>query len=535
MKIKFGKNIIFYSIMFLTIIILSITLFFPISTDLSIFLFGGQTIAEGKKIYVDYLDIKPPLVYYIYSLVYNLFGFDEFKIRIIDYIYQIFTLLSLFVLVKEIHKSNLIASLSCLIYSVLYTNLTYGSTFQVESLISLPLLWIIYFMKNLEEIKTIRLLYVGLLVGIIICLKFTFAIIIFPLLLQIIIHHNTLKQKVFIIFKLSLAIIIGIIIGLLPLIDQDILTGFKEIMALLYKYSKLPPFSVELIQRELTWVYIYISNRISILLFLIFCLSFLSLAQFRLKDKLSSNAIVYFNSLFLTVFLLLSVVIEKKLFPYHYSRMYGTFVILLSYGIFNIKEIIQNSNRSRNEILTIILAVIIPFAYIFSPIRETVELAKLPYYYFKSNDEFNKINEDSTTQNIRKETFHNIANYINSDLKKGEKIIVLPPAANEILFYTTNTKKSKFGHFLYYLGVASTEKWQKEFVEESIESNYIIVSRADSNINDLISGMKMSTFDAIKTLPTMDSIIENHFYIGYEFRGFVVYKKRDIQKQFLIN
>jgi hypothetical protein len=58
-----------FGLIFIIIVLLLPTLAFPLSSDLSIFMMMGDYILEGKTIYQDFVDIKPPFLYYVFAFI----------------------------------------------------------------------------------------------------------------------------------------------------------------------------------------------------------------------------------------------------------------------------------------------------------------------------------------------------------------------------------------------------------------------------------------------------------------------------------
>ena len=72
-------------------LLLAPILFFPIATDTAIFIQAGKIITHGGLPYVDFIDIKPPFIYYIFAFIYSIFGNSEIGIRLFDFIIQTLT------------------------------------------------------------------------------------------------------------------------------------------------------------------------------------------------------------------------------------------------------------------------------------------------------------------------------------------------------------------------------------------------------------------------------------------------------------
>ena len=60
---KYKDWLVYLSLMML----LAPILFFPIATDTAIFIQAGKIIAHGGLPYVDFIDIKPPFIYFIFA------------------------------------------------------------------------------------------------------------------------------------------------------------------------------------------------------------------------------------------------------------------------------------------------------------------------------------------------------------------------------------------------------------------------------------------------------------------------------------
>ena len=84
------------------ILLLSGMLFFPLGHDQAIFEVGGRMIfKKGSIPYRDFLDMKQPLIFYIYGFANWIFGDHEWSIRIFDIIYHLFTLYFFFKLIIQ--------------------------------------------------------------------------------------------------------------------------------------------------------------------------------------------------------------------------------------------------------------------------------------------------------------------------------------------------------------------------------------------------------------------------------------------------
>lgn len=66
-------------------------LVFPLGSDGAMFFISAQKILAGGAHYRDIVDVKPPLICYIYAAAITLFGSAEWSIRLFDLLIQITT------------------------------------------------------------------------------------------------------------------------------------------------------------------------------------------------------------------------------------------------------------------------------------------------------------------------------------------------------------------------------------------------------------------------------------------------------------
>ncbi|MEN6295384.1 MAG: hypothetical protein ABFD61_04545, partial [Chloroherpetonaceae bacterium] len=118
------------------LIVISLVILFPITSfittsDLAIFLHGAKIIVEGGKIYVDFIDVKPPVAFYSMIPVYLIAGMDNAIVRIIEFIIHSLTTIGLgFYLYKKVNFK--VALFTSIAYSLLVVTLNIPESFQLE-------------------------------------------------------------------------------------------------------------------------------------------------------------------------------------------------------------------------------------------------------------------------------------------------------------------------------------------------------------------------------------------------------------------
>jgi hypothetical protein len=518
------KNLLFALILLLTVIVLSITLFFPISHDLSIFMLGGKAILEGKKLYVDFFDLKPPLIYYLFAFIEFIFGFDEFKVRIFDFIYQLFTVYSIvFVLNKTINSRNL-AMFGGLVYASIYANLNYFGTFQIEGLIGLPLVWIIYLLFFNDKSKNKKLILTGILNGLIVSLNLTFAIITLPIILIILLENDILVK-----IRIKRTIILVFFVCLTVLFASFLLAFNKSWLDYLNLLNHIFTFNSLLIYSNVSFDKIILSlntffgDNFSLLL--------LGMAGFSipvfLKDKSFSSIsskIINFVIL-LIVFLLFSIIIDKSYNIHNYSRMFIPLILISILGFNNFITYFNNGSSFILNYKKYLIIFAMPIVLLFSPLPRTIKLFQYPAFYFFNQEKFYELYYRNETQTNRKLTFSKLADFINADNKFNEKVISIPLYSSEIYFRLNSQVKIKFLNSLIFYNLNNNNKIKKLFYDELTNANYLIFSNNDKEINFNSLGVNINSFDIMKAIPMLDSIISLKFQKAFQFKDYIVLKK----------
>ncbi len=90
----------------LAAILLFPTIFWPFDYDQGTFAYGGSAILRGERPYIDFTDIKPPNIFYTYSVAFAIFGESVRAIRVFDYLNALLTIALLFLLALRLWKNE---------------------------------------------------------------------------------------------------------------------------------------------------------------------------------------------------------------------------------------------------------------------------------------------------------------------------------------------------------------------------------------------------------------------------------------------
>lgn len=145
------------------------SLLLPLGHDQSFFYVCGRRILNGELPYRDFVDIKPPAVYYLYAVA-ALVG-DPVGVRALDLLIQGASCLLMIALVRRCGAPDGTAALAAVIYASTYYGTGYGDGAQCESvacLVGMGIAWMILVRRSAAA-----WCIAGLLCGVLFLFKFT--------------------------------------------------------------------------------------------------------------------------------------------------------------------------------------------------------------------------------------------------------------------------------------------------------------------------------------------------------------------------
>jgi len=189
----------------------------------------GNSLNNGKLLYKEIFDNKPPLLYWLYSF----FDSDQLTIRLVSLIFGVFSIIAFFLLSKTLFKSgknNNITLLTTFIFAILFGIPTLeGNIANAENFMLLPIilagLLIFKEMDFRSKLSAFNFQLSTFIAGVLLGLAFLFKIVaVFDMaaffIFYLIINFNSLKKHI----KLP-SIIIGFILPILFIILLFISNG----------------------------------------------------------------------------------------------------------------------------------------------------------------------------------------------------------------------------------------------------------------------------------------------------------------------
>lgn len=504
-----------YIILLISIIILSPIIFYPISTDLATFYFGGKTIIDGGNLYCDFTDIKPPGIYLFFAVINYICGSSEVLIRFIDFIIQSVSVMFLFLSLKKIINNKIIIYSSILIYSLVYVCFNSEQSFQCESIFLCVFSIILYLKFNTSENKYIRLLE-GILIGFVTSLKYTFLILGLILFLSDLSEFGLKKS-----LKLNLMNFIGFIISIgavsFILFDSRVLSGFLDSMEYLYLYNTSNSFSNSNIIGSVKRISDYFCDYYSILFYFF---SFTGLIVL-LKSQTSRKFRIFI--LLSMIFLWFSIGYEQKFLTYHFMRATIPEIILAGFGFNYIYNSIKE-NYYKLNLKWILILFIIPIL-IFSPFPRFLTRVTSSVYFFIDKNKYNEYYERGNESVLTHRIIHKeIADYIKLNAKFTEKIDIISTGQVALAFFLQDFRLSKFPHSCFYFSSFGSDKWKTEASSELYNSDWAIVATRD--YHPLINNHDLTSYESLKLDSNMNRILIENFGLVFKNDYFLIFKRK---------
>lgn len=304
------------AIAIIALLMLLATIFYPFGYDQAVFSTAGEMILRGAAPYRDFLDTKPPLIFYIYAFAIGIFGQHEWSVRAFDIIYQLVSAFYFFRILRR--RLSVDISLTAVSLTViLYAASGFWMTAQAESFALLPSLFIVDVTIRVYE-RHSKSFYFGLLAGtaavVLLLLKFTLVIGALAAIVFIF-SRSAWKVKWRYLMGFLLSISLLVVAAGIGMWRMGALDRFLQSLGWLASYASISPAQHSLLE-ETFLIFperIIYSMSISLVIFAAW-----GVARWIRKAERSP-----LRTLLLMTFLfqLFGILIERKIeFPYQYTR-----------------------------------------------------------------------------------------------------------------------------------------------------------------------------------------------------------------------
>ncbi|MCX6147229.1 MAG: glycosyltransferase family 39 protein [Candidatus Kapabacteria bacterium] len=497
-------------------IILFPIIYFPYSLDLSVFALCGKTIANGGKLYVDIIDIKTPAIYYFFSFIHSLTNSNEIGLRIFDYFWQLTTVFIIRITVLKISKDSMASFFSGILYSFSYTTLNYTCTTQAESFIALPMLLILHVFL-LDNKSILNKLILGILFGLVISLKITFGVIVIPFLLDIISQNNlSNKNKIWFILTVFLFALGTFLFTFTPLLDKEVFSAYIVMNKFLIAYIKHPPYDLELIKSFIKNTGTFIGENYSLVFSFFLVLGVFSISQ-------SKEIILKFLKLnfMLFLFMIFSVVIEKKFFQYHYSRFYLFTSILCGFGISLVVSTIKNNSLQFNLFNKVLITIIFILSLFLSPISRYINILQPIYLFYTDKSKYYHFFDSKEINNCHLVSEKEVVEYLKVYYKPSEKVDVISVGGNTINMMLNNPRFSPLIQSCFFYSDGVPYEYLRLYQINLLSSDWLIFAT-----KDIFLYKNKSSWDYLINDTTNYQYVIDNFEMVKEVPAYKVFKRK---------
>jgi len=503
-------------------------LFFPFGEDHFVFLRGGQVLLDGGLIYVDFYDVKPPLIFYLYAAAASVFGASEFGVRLFDFLWQGATLASILYVVRSVTAEEKFAFYAAGIYALTYTTLNVPMTMQCESFAALTIPWVIYLQLHGTPSRS-RTILQGAALALATALKYPLGILLPAIMLyELFVRELPWKQLLNRWLLRGAGYVLFLAVFLFPFFHPEVLNGYRRISEYLIFYASNPPLSFAFVRDGIKNIAGYFGDHYS--LALLACIGSACLyAASRASSEGKNNRINRLLGLLtvMSIFLLLSVIVERKFMPYHFSRMYVPLAVIAGIGAEKLRKRIAGAFWHSSSQIRLTAALCCGVMLIWSPLPRWI--ATLPYMANSLTGHPEATDARMQRSNpiaVPREDIRRIERYIRLQPQQG-RVVAMSMIATELYYFLNEKEFSKFiGTTLIY-SVSPVRGMKAELLAEAEKAQWLIIQKND--YYPTLFGHGHSSSEMILSDTTAAAFLHRNFVKATTIGEFDIYSRIPLQ------
>jgi hypothetical protein len=489
---------------------------YPFAYDQAAFFIGGEKIvSDGAIPYRDFLDTKPPLIFYLYGAAAFLFGHNQWGIRLIDIIWHVGTAVMLYRLIRSHVASESLAYLSTFLYVWQYTTTGYWMTAQAESFAILPSLLVV---KCVLEIDDHRAFKLGLLSGIalasIFLLKFTLVLFFLGVIVYLI-RHRFRSESIPYLLGTSLSCVVAVGTYIYHLHYAGALPNFVEGLRWVREYAAITPlFSTETIGME----YHKLFPEFMLRTFSITLTAFGVIGLFRIFNTDEKRKPLYSLFLLCLAFALLGVLYERKFFPYHYTRAFVFFSPFVAIGVF------ATIAWLRHRRVSLGLIGLGSLAFFFSPMMQVyTQTITWPLATALGKNREAMIQTKVADHYAAEQ--REVGEYLENRLLNKEHMFFWGNGVG-VYYYADRLPQTLALTVTPFITDWTSQAWKDTLMSqiERTKPLYFVVEHGDSR--SYISGTKLDSYDQLRKWQKLSDHINANYFEEKRIGHFIIFRRR---------
>lgn len=528
----------------LILVLLLPLLTYPLGPDNGLFFVAGQKIVnQGAVPYRDIVDVKPPLIYYVYGLSILLFGDHEVSIRILDLLFQLATCFFLIVLVRRATGSDRWAATAGLLYPVMYISPNYVNMSQVESFVGFllfPCIWLLMFRRTARGFLTI-----GLLCGVLTFFKFTFGIALAGLLLSdLLLYDDAWKTRLR--NYAATAAGFGVVVGafFLFLTAFDAMQGFLNMQEFLSGYTGLQWSAKGALLRDaLQKIPSNMADEYSLTMLFATVVGIAGAIAGTVRRPSGIHAVADPDSdpdvrdnatrllricTILFLLFLATVAMEAKWLHYHFIRLFPFGALIGAFGLLAIARLFASRGGRRFRWVALPVAAVLILG--FSPLtrylyhmRPAILMLTSGPDAFDRYYEYSRLADEWTMSEIQE-----IGEFVKSRKRVGDKVFVVAGIAGKVYLECDHVPDFHVFHSCFLIARFAPQTWRDSAVAYVREQRprFVIVHQTDRMLN--ITGTVSTSAETIRELmPEMERDLNEDYDAVLKTTAFIVYERKE--------
>ncbi|MBC8146001.1 MAG: glycosyltransferase family 39 protein [bacterium] len=525
----------------LALVLLPAALYSP-GNDSSLYFVSGQKILhQGAAHYRDIVDVKPPLIYYLYAVSAAVFGSHSQSYRLLDYMLQLATALMIAALVAR-YAGRTEGFIAALIYACMYVAQSYNGTALTESYVGLFAVPMI--LLQLKRRRRSHFVGIGFLAGGLFLLKFSLMTSLgVAIVAELMLFDDTFARR-----ARNVALMIAGFAGaaaLLPLYLTvfDAWIGFAEMNAFLTGYLQNQTPGIGAAVREaLTALPSYFTDEFSLAM-LALCAIGMMLGFTGPSDESPDDARISNRTRLLrlatlnALVMIAGVVLEAKYRAFHFSRLLPFAAIVAGIALVWITNEVRR-RRPLGSYAWALLLVIVPVAIIVSPIARYVRhSAAVAFWIAKGPEGFDRMyyTEELGYSYVQLAAMRDTirsreVRYTIGDVRDGgpnnDAMFVSSGVAGLVYAFAGKIPEARIYHSAFLIAPYSPPQWRRETSRYLVERQpRFIVAHLNDSMEEM-TGSRLSSADMLRTLPGVDSLLRNAYDTAYASNHFELYERR---------